>query len=95
MNNALYDSAAVADYIVTQDVNFTARYVPAAKAIVVFDYNGGKDADDKGYQVLCGEPGTEFTVQDPGALTRTGYDFAGWSEEEIERIWNCRHHNNL
>ncbi|MDR2713797.1 MAG: S-layer homology domain-containing protein [Clostridiales bacterium] len=76
------DSEMVKSYPVTGDITFTARYVAAAKATVIFDYNGGRVEEDLP-NYFSGEPGTPYRVLEPG---KTGHTFAGWLPSEPTKI---------
>lgn len=76
------DSEMVESYPVTGDITFTAQYMPAAKATVIFDYDGGTVEEDLP-NYFSGEPGAPYTVLEPG---KTGHTFAGWLPSEPSRI---------
>ena len=72
---SIYSAEAVKTYKVTADVTFTAQYEEDSKAVAIFDYAGGKDADGKSSASMSGNAGAVITIADP---TREGYTFAGW-----------------
>ena len=78
---SVYAADAVQNYVVTGNVTFTARYENTSKAIAIFDYNGGKDADGKSSITMTGIAGEEITVKAP---TREGYTFAGWDKTDLK-----------
>ena len=80
-NGNVYTNEAVASFKVTGNVTFTARYENISKAIAIFDYNGGKDADGKNSITMTGIAGEEITVKAP---TREGYTFAGWDKTDLK-----------
>ncbi len=80
-NGNVYTNEAVASFKVTSNVTFTARYENISKAIAIFDYNGGKDADGKSSITMTGIAGEEITVKAP---TREGYTFAGWDKTDLK-----------
>lgn len=76
IHEGLYDSIAAANYLVTEDVVFTAQYVEADHAVVIFDFNGGTSGTSS-HIYLSGQSGTTYI--EPEAPTKDGYLFVGWT----------------
>lgn len=73
-NNGIYNEEAVKTYPITGDVVFTAQYEKSAKAVVIFDYNGGT-AESRSSSYVSGQPGDAYKVPVP---EREGYLFKEW-----------------
>lgn len=73
------------EYTVTGAATFTAQYEERAeltKAVAIFDYAGGMDAQVNGAKHMTGRPGT--TITNAPTPTRTGYTFAGWGNADLK-----------
>ena len=77
---SVFAKEAIQNYKVTADVTFTAQYEEDSKSVVIFDYNGGKDADGKSSISMSGDANAAINSVD--APTRDGYTFAGWKNGE-------------
>ncbi|MDR2713022.1 MAG: S-layer homology domain-containing protein, partial [Clostridiales bacterium] len=84
-DDGVVTSSDVSKYLVTEHVTFTAKYVEIADAIVVFDYNGGRDDEGKSSKIISGKPGDPY---DPPPLPiRDGYTLdtpKSWLTERAE-----------
>ena len=70
---------ASAEYKVTGAATFTAQYEKRdelTKAVAIFDYAGGVDANKNGSQYVTGKAG--FEIANRPTPTRTGYKPNGW-----------------
>lgn len=79
-DNSVYTAASLANYKVTGNVTFTAKYANASDAIVIFDYDGGT-AEGKYSSYRTGTPDSK--IVDTGAIptpTRPGFTFTGWDK---------------
>ena len=79
-----YDAGA--EYEVgTAAVTFTAQYQDRdnlTKAVAIFDYAGGTDANGNGSKYITGKADAAITgIADP---TRTGYTFDGWDNTDLK-----------
>lgn len=79
-----YDAGAEYD-VGTAAVTFTAQYQDRdnlTKAVAIFDYAGGTDANGNGSKYVTGKADAAITgIADP---TRTGYTFAGWGNADLK-----------
>ena len=75
-----YAADAIKNYKVTADVTFTAQYEENSKAVVIFDFNGGKDADGKNSVSMSGD--ANAAINNMAEPSRDGYTFAGWKNGE-------------
>lgn len=75
-----YAADAIKNYKVTADVTFTAQYEDNSKAVVIFDFNGGKDADGKNSVSMSGD--ANAAINNMAEPSRDGYTFAGWKNGE-------------
>jgi len=73
----IYNNVAVGLMPITADVTFTAQYARDDQAIVIFDYDGGKDGSERSFLVLSDYPGAALVA--PTGLTKYGYAFDGWN----------------
>ena len=66
-------------------MTFTAQYQDRdnlTKAVAIFDYAGGTDANGNGSKYVTGKADAAITgITDP---TRTGYTFAGWGNADLK-----------
>lgn len=79
-DNSVYTAESLANYKVTGNVTFTAKYANASDAIVIFDYDGGT-AEGKYSSYRTGTPDSK--IVDTGAIptpTRPGFTFTGWDK---------------
>ena len=79
-----YDAGAEYD-VGTAAVTFTAQYQDRdnlTKAVAIFDYAGGTDANGNGSKYITGKADAAITgIADP---TRTGYTFDGWDNTDLK-----------
>ncbi|NMN01857.1 InlB B-repeat-containing protein, partial [Bifidobacterium panos] len=81
----VYQPSQVGDLKAQAGLKFTAVYEQLPEVSVVYNFNGGHDADNNTSVTLKGVDGTEYTdeakakVPDTTKLTRTGYTFKEWS----------------
>ncbi|NMN01380.1 leucine-rich repeat protein, partial [Bifidobacterium panos] len=81
----VYQPSQIADLKAQAGLKFTAVYEQLPEVSVVYNFNGGHDADNNTSVTLKGVDGTEYTdeakakVPDTSKLTRTGYTFKEWS----------------
>lgn len=79
-----YDAGVEYD-VGTAAVTFTAQYQDRdnlTKAVAIFDYAGGTDANGNGSKYVTGKADAAITgIADP---TRTGYTFAGWGNADLK-----------
>ena len=79
-----YDAGVKYD-VGTAAVTFTAQYQDRdnlTKAVAIFDYAGGTDANGNGSKYVTGKADAAITgIADP---TRTGYTFAGWGNADLK-----------
>ncbi|NMN02538.1 InlB B-repeat-containing protein [Bifidobacterium panos] len=80
----VYQPSQVGDLKAQAGLKFTAVYEQLPEVSVVYNFNGGTDADNNTSVTLKGVDGTEYTdeakakVPDTTKLTRTGYTFDKW-----------------
>ena len=79
-----YDAGVEYD-VGTAAVTFTAQYQDRddlTKAVAIFDYAGGTDANGNGSKYVTGKADAAITgIADP---TRTGYTFDGWGNADLK-----------
>ena len=75
-DNSVYTADSLKNYVVTGDVTFTAQYVDASLATVIFVYAGGT-LNDKHSKLVTGTEGSAIgTLPEP---TLDGYTLTGWT----------------
>ncbi|MDR2711819.1 MAG: S-layer homology domain-containing protein [Clostridiales bacterium] len=84
-NESIYIESGVKNYIVTEDVTFTALYADAADATVIFFYNGGT----KGILVSSYESGRSGTAYDVPEPDKVGYTPSGWLDGTPSKIFGA------
>ena len=75
-DNSVYTADSLKNYVVTGDVTFTAQYVDAALATVIFVYAGGTLNGEHSKLVSATEGSAIGTLPEP---TRDGYTLTGWT----------------
>ena len=73
----LYSDNAVKDYVVTEDVTFTAQYAAKNNGVIIYNYDGGTDSSGASYSKYEGAAGTAFTAPSL-TVTKPGYTFDEW-----------------
>ncbi|NMN02029.1 InlB B-repeat-containing protein [Bifidobacterium panos] len=80
----VYQPSQIADLKAQAGLKFTAVYEQLPEVSVVYNFNGGHDADNNTSVTLKGVDGTEYSaedlkkVPDTSKLERTGYTFDKW-----------------
>lgn len=75
-DNSVYTADSLKNYVVTGDVTFTAQYVDASLATVIFVYAGGTLNGEHSKLVSATEGSAIGTLPEP---TRDGYTLTGWT----------------
>ena len=75
-DNSVYTADSLKNYVVTGNVTFTAQYVDASLATVIFVYAGGTLNGEHSKLVSATEGSAIGTLPEP---TRDGYTLTGWT----------------
>ena len=89
-DDGLVTSSDVSKYLVTEHVTFTAKYVEIVDAIVIFDYNGGRDDEGNSSKTLQGKPGDTYDLPVPardGYILNTPISWQSELSEEPSRVF--------
>ncbi|MFR1051993.1 MAG: InlB B-repeat-containing protein [Lachnospirales bacterium] len=67
-------------------ITFTARYAPRGAGVIFFDYAGGKDTANGTSKLLAKPAGSALASSDVPTVTRTGYTFSKWVDEQGNEV---------